>query len=95
MTCPVATLVIVTLAPLITAAEGSVTFPTMLPVPTVVWAKLTRLDDISTATSATANQLSVRLLRGATICNLPFGRQGRNLLGMTRNLLFASKAGLF
>ncbi len=33
-----ATLVIVTLAPLITAAEGSVTFPTMLPVPTVVWA---------------------------------------------------------
>ena len=38
MSCPVATLVIVTLAPLTTAPEGSLTVPTMLPVPTVVWA---------------------------------------------------------
>ena len=38
MTWPVATLVIVTLAPLTTAPDGSLTVPTMLPVPTVVWA---------------------------------------------------------
>ena len=38
MNCPVATLVIVILAPLTTAPEGSLTVPTMLPVPTVVWA---------------------------------------------------------
>src|SRR5271170_4081711 len=38
MACPVARFVIVTLAPLTTAPEGSITVPTMLPVPTVVWA---------------------------------------------------------
>src|SRR5215467_11778719 len=38
MSCPVATLVIVTLAPLTTAPVGSLTIPTMLPVPTVVCA---------------------------------------------------------
>ena len=38
MTCPVATLVTVIWAPLITAPEGSLTAPTMLPVPTVVCA---------------------------------------------------------
>ena len=38
MTCRVATLVIVIWAPLTTAPEGSLTVPTMLPVPTVVWA---------------------------------------------------------
>jgi len=36
MNRPVATLLIVTLAPLITAPDGSLTVPTMLPVPTVV-----------------------------------------------------------
>jgi len=38
MSCPVAKLVIVTLAPLITALERSLTVPTMLPVSMVVWA---------------------------------------------------------
>ena len=38
MTFPVARLVILTLAPPRTAAEGSVTVPTMLSVPTVDWA---------------------------------------------------------
>jgi len=39
MTCPLAMSVIVTLAPLITAPEGSLTIPTMLPVPMVVCEK--------------------------------------------------------
>jgi len=38
MVCPVATFVIVTTAPWTIAPEGSLTVPTMLPVPTVVWA---------------------------------------------------------
>src|SRR5205085_10566894 len=37
MTCPVAILVIAIWALAITAPEGSLTVPTMLPVPTVVW----------------------------------------------------------
>src|ERR1700756_4025986 len=37
--CAVAALVIVTLAPLMNALEGSLTVPTMLPVAIVVWAK--------------------------------------------------------
>src|SRR5438270_14044531 len=37
MTCPVDTLVIAIWAPATTAPEGSLTVPTMLPVPTVVW----------------------------------------------------------
>src|ERR1700724_1196566 len=40
--CPVATLVMLTLAPMITAPEGSLTVPTMLPVLTVVWASIGR-----------------------------------------------------
>src|ERR1700682_4203543 len=40
MICRMATLVIVILAPLTTAPEGSLTLPTMLPVLTVVWANM-------------------------------------------------------
>src|SRR5215469_3220621 len=50
---PVARFLIVISAPLITAADGSVTVPTMLPVPTVVCAK-SRLFALTIARRATA-----------------------------------------
>ena len=56
ISCPVAILVIVIPAPMTTAPEGSLTVPTMLPVPTVVWANKTgaRLNKAKTAESRKA-----------------------------------------
>src|SRR5580704_14620426 len=77
MTCPVARLAIVTWAPRTTAAEGSVTLPTMLPVPTVVWADKgqTKLARVSIASAIRATPSAFRQFRGeGTICYLPFGK---------------------
>src|SRR5579863_620716 len=62
MICPVSTLVMVTLAPPITADEGSVTLPTILPVPTVVWANNlpSKLKSVSMGRSTTATHTSLR-----------------------------------
>src|ERR1700681_672009 len=66
-------LVITTLTPLTTASEGSVTVPTMLPVPTVVCAR--RVVDIA-KTNATAGvgkqSRFARNRRKQTICSICF-----------------------
>jgi hypothetical protein len=74
--CPVAVLVIVTLAPLSTAPLGSLTVPTMLPVPTVAWA--TAIAENSSTKKAVMNARRPNRVpcRGElrfNIVHLPFG----------------------
>src|SRR5215469_17795419 len=63
---PVARFLIVISAPVITAAEGSVTVPKMLPVPTVVWAKSRRfaLTIARRATATTAGPILAMRVMG-------------------------------
>jgi hypothetical protein len=62
--------VIVTSAPLTTAPEGSLTVPTMLPVPTVVWAnkQCVTLNRAKSAHSETA-RIRASLATVVTICH--------------------------
>ena len=64
ITCPVPAFVIVTFAPLTTAPEGSVTVPTMLPVPTVVCANAlgSSSERITAAYTIQLNRLMVERL---------------------------------
>src|SRR5580692_1433730 len=93
ITCPVALLVMVILAPETTAPEGSVATPWMLPVATVDWPMA--IEDNNSADSATiaaaANRAPVRREFSFSMVNLPFG-QRFEIVWSRRALLAASVA---
>jgi len=69
MIWPVAVLVIVTCAPLITAPEGSLTAPTMLPVPTVVWPSEGCVRNTAKTAESEATRIRTRFL--LAVANVP------------------------
>src|SRR5437867_6575321 len=83
MVCPVDLLVIVTLAPLITAPLGSVTVPRTEPVETPTWAKLggekANTTTITSTTKMNRVVLRRREFRLSNIVHLPFELSTRTL----------------